>query len=98
MPQGLEAKEELLVPNRVVSEDQAGPYVLTVNKDNVVDQKRVKTGQLLVGGLRVITSGLAADDKVVLSTNGQAVPGRKVVPKDGTIPPPPKADNITTTK
>ena len=98
VPQGLEAKEELLVPNRVVSEDQAGPYVLTVNKDNVVDQKRVKTGQLLVGGLRVITSGLAADDKVVLSTNGQAVPGRKVVPQDGTIPPPPKADNITTTK
>ncbi len=98
VPMGLAAKEQLLVPNRVVSEDQSGPYLLTVNKDNVVEQKRIKTGQLLVGGLRAITEGLAADDRVVLSTNGRAVPGSKIVPKEGTIPPPPASDNITTTK
>ncbi|WP_421994921.1 efflux RND transporter periplasmic adaptor subunit [Reyranella sp.] len=92
------AKEDLLVPNRVIAEDQAGQYVLTVNKDDVVEQKRIKTGQLLPGGLRIVTDGLKPDDRVVLTTNGRAVPGSKVVPKDGTIPPPPAGANITTTK
>ena len=98
VPLGLGSTSVLLIPNRVVAEDQAGKYALVVNKDNVVEQKRIKTGQLLVGGLRVITQGLAADDRVVLTTNGQAVPGGKVVPKQETIPPPPPAANITTTK
>jgi multidrug efflux system membrane fusion protein len=98
VPMGLGSTSVLLIPNRVVAEDQAGKYALVVNKDNVVEQKRIKTGQLLVGGLRVITQGLAADDRVVLTTNGQAVPGGKVVPKQETIPPPPPAANITTTK
>jgi membrane fusion protein, multidrug efflux system len=98
VPMGLGSTAVLLIPNRVIAEDQQGKYALVVNKDNVVEQKRIKTGQLLVGGLRVITEGLAADDRVVLTTNGQAVPGGKVVPKQETIPPPPPAANITTTK
>jgi multidrug efflux system membrane fusion protein len=98
VPMGLGSTAVLLIPNRVIAEDQAGKYALVVNKDNVVEQKRIKTGQLLVGGLRVITAGLAADDRVVLTTNGQAVPGGKVVPKQETIPPPPPSANITTTK
>jgi membrane fusion protein, multidrug efflux system len=98
LPMGLGATAVLLIPNRVIAEDQSGKYALVVNKDNVVEQKRIKTGQLLVGGLRVITEGLAADDRVVLTTNGQAVPGGKVVPKQETIPPPPPGANITTIK
>ena len=58
--------------------------MLVVNKDNVVEQRRVTLGQLLVGGLRVIVTGLTADDRVVLTTNGRAVPGGKVVPKETT--------------
>lgn len=98
MPIALGAKAVLLIPNRVIAEDQAGQYALVVNKDNVVEQKHIKTGQLLVGGLRVVTDGLTPDDRVVLTTNGQAVPGGKVVPKQETIPPPPPGANITTTK
>ena len=98
VPLGLGSTSVLMIPNRVVAEDQAGKYALVVNKDNVVEQKRIKTGQLLVGGLRVITEGLTADDRVVLTTNGQAVPGGKAVPKLETIPPPPPSANITTTK
>jgi len=98
LPMGLGSTSVLLIPNRVIAEDQAGKYALIVNKDNVVEQKRIKTGQLLVGGLRVVTEGLTADERVVLTTNGQAVPGGKVVPKQGTIPPPPPGANITTTK
>ena len=40
----LGAKPVLLVPNRVIAEDQAGEYVLVVNKDNVVEQRRVTDG------------------------------------------------------
>ncbi|WP_422033538.1 efflux RND transporter periplasmic adaptor subunit [Reyranella sp.] len=86
VPQGLEATASLLVPNRVIAEDQAGKYVMTVNKDNVVVQTRITTGQLLASGLRVISTGLKPDDQVVLNTNGAAIPGAKVVPKVTTIP------------
>jgi RND family efflux transporter MFP subunit len=86
VPQGLGATASLLVPNRVIAEDQAGKYLLTVNKDNVVVQTRITTGQLLPNGLRVISTGLKPDDRVVLSTNGAAIPGGKVVPKLTTIP------------
>jgi multidrug efflux pump subunit AcrA (membrane-fusion protein) len=79
------------VPNRVLAEDQSGKYVLVVNKDDVVEQRRVTTGQLLVGNLRVIAKGLAPDDRVVLSTNGKAIPGNKVTPKPTTIAAPASA-------
>lgn len=86
VPQGLGAAEALLVPNRVIAEDQAGKYLLTVGKDNVVAQTRITIGQLLPNGLRVISTGLKADDQVVLNLNGAAIPGAKVVPKVTTIP------------
>jgi RND family efflux transporter MFP subunit len=95
VPMGLDAKPSLLVPNRVIAEDQAGKYLLVVDKDNVVEERRITTGQLLVGGLRVIDGGLKPDERVVLTTNGKAVPGNKVVPKETTIAAPPAADNIT---
>ncbi|HEY4166604.1 MAG TPA: efflux RND transporter periplasmic adaptor subunit [Reyranella sp.] len=75
-------KAALLVPDRVLAEDQAGKYILVVGKDDVVEQRRVTTGMLLPGGLRVIASGLKPDDRVVVSTNGRAIPGRKVTPKE----------------
>lgn len=98
VPLGLGQQSVVLIPNRVIAEDQAGRYVLVVDKDNVVQQRRIKQGQLLVGGLRVVTEGLTPEDRVVLTTNGRAVPGGKVVPKQETIPPPPADSNITTTK
>ncbi len=88
LPLGLEGQESLLVPDQVVAEDQAGKYLLVVNKDDTVEQRRVTTGSLLPGNLRVIEKGLTADDRVVISTNGRAIPGRKVVPKATTIAQP----------
>jgi membrane fusion protein, multidrug efflux system len=95
MPLGLGEEKAFLIPNRVIAEDQAGRYVLVVNKDDVVEQRRITQGMLLPGGLRAVTKGLAADDRVVLTTNGRAVPGGKVVPKATTIQLPPAADNVT---
>ena len=59
------------------------------NKDDVVEQRRVTPGQSLVGGFRVIEKGLSAEDRVVVSTNGQAIAGNKVAPKLVTLQPPP---------
>src|SRR5947209_1446979 len=70
----------LLAPEVAVGSDQAGRYVLTVNADNVVEQRRVQLGQT-VGEMRVIESGLKNDERVVVSGILDAVPGQKVDPQ-----------------
>jgi RND family efflux transporter MFP subunit len=70
----------LLVPDVALGSDQAGRYVLVVNGDNVVEQRKVRTGPL-EGDLRVIESGLKADDRVVTAGLLRAIPGQKVDPQ-----------------
>jgi hypothetical protein len=60
--------------------DQAGRYVLVLNGDNVVEQRKVRTGEV-EGELRVIESGLKADDRVVIAGLLRAIPGQKVDPQ-----------------
>ena len=67
----------LLVPDVALGADQGGRYVLVVNKDHVVEQRKVEAGQM-VGDLRVIESGLAKDDRVVVGGIMRAIPGQKV--------------------
>jgi RND family efflux transporter MFP subunit len=69
----------LLVPDVALGSDQAGRYVLLVNKDNVVEQRHVEPRQL-VGELRVIEKGLNKDDRVVVGGIMRAIPGQKVEP------------------
>ena len=70
----------LLVPDVALGSDQAGRYVLVVNNDGVVEQRKVQTGPL-DGELRVIESGLKADDRVVIAGLLRAIPGQKVDPQ-----------------
>jgi RND family efflux transporter MFP subunit len=70
----------LLVPDVALGSDQAGRYVLVVNADNVIEQRKVRTGPI-EGGLRVIESGLKADDRVVTAGLLRAIPGEKVDPQ-----------------
>jgi RND family efflux transporter MFP subunit len=67
----------LLVPDVAVGSDQGGRYVLVVNKDNVVEQRKVEAGQL-VDDLRVIGEGLTKDDRVIVGGIMRAIPGQKV--------------------
>jgi RND family efflux transporter MFP subunit len=67
----------LLVPDAALGSDQGGRYVLVVNKDNVVEQRKVEPGQL-IGELRVIEKGLSKDDRVVVGGIMRAIPGEKV--------------------
>ena len=75
-----EQKDALLVPDASLGSDQAGRYVLVVNGDNVVEQRKIRTGQL-EGNLRVIESGLKGDDRVVTAGLLRAIPGQKVDPQ-----------------
>jgi RND family efflux transporter MFP subunit len=70
----------LLVPHMALGSDQGGRYVLVVGKDDVVEQRKVAIGPL-VEGLRVIDSGLAAGDRVVVAGVLHAIPGQKVDPQ-----------------
>jgi RND family efflux transporter MFP subunit len=74
----------LLVPDAALGSDQGGRYVLVVNKDNVVEQRKVTTGPK-VGDLRAIDSGLNPDDRVVVSGIQRAIPGQKVDPQMQTV-------------
>jgi RND family efflux transporter MFP subunit len=70
----------LLVPNVALGSDQAGRYLLVVNGENVVEQRKVQTGPV-EGDLRVIESGLKSDDRVVIAGLLRAIPGQKVDPQ-----------------
>jgi RND family efflux transporter MFP subunit len=74
------AEPALLVPEVAVGADQGGRYVLTVNADNVVEQRRVQLGQT-VGEMRVIETGLKPEDRVVVAGILDAIPGQKVDPQ-----------------
>src|SRR5262249_22259703 len=74
------AEQALLVPEVAVGSDQGGRYVLALNGDNVVEQRRVELGQTF-GQMRVVTSGLKPDERVVVAGILEAVPGQKVDPQ-----------------
>ena len=71
----------LFVPDVALGSDQAGRYLLVVNGENVVEQRKVRTGPLQDGGLRVIEEGLKADDRVITAGLLRAIPGQKVDPQ-----------------
>jgi RND family efflux transporter MFP subunit len=71
----------LIVPDVALGADQAGRYLLVVNGENVVEQRKVRVGPLQEGGLRVIEDGLQADDRVVTAGLLRAIPGQKVDPQ-----------------
>jgi hypothetical protein len=55
-----------LIPDAALGSDQGGRYVLVVDKNNVVEQRKVTIGPRM-GELRVIEAGLAPDDRVVVA-------------------------------
>jgi RND family efflux transporter MFP subunit len=73
-------KDALLIPDTALGSDQSGRYVLVVDKDNAVEQRKVETGPP-EGELRVIESGLKLDDRVVIAGLLQVIPGQRVDPQ-----------------
>ena len=75
-----EPQNALLVPDSAIGSDQGGRYVLVVDKDNVVEQRKVEIGPR-VDERRVIESGLNPQDRVVVAGVLRAIPGQKVDPQ-----------------
>jgi multidrug efflux system membrane fusion protein len=76
--------QALLLPDAAVLPDQSQHIVMSVGPDNTVVPKPVEVGDLQ-GGLRVIRSGLAPNDRIIIEGLPHAIPGTKVAPQNGTI-------------
>ena len=72
--------DAMLVPDVAIGTDQLGRYVLVVNDQNVVEQRRITVSDV-VGENRVVESGLKSGEKVVVNGIQRAVPGQKVTPE-----------------
>ena len=77
-------KPTLLVPDASVLIDQDQHFVLTVAPDGTVVSKTVEIGGLR-GGLRIVSSGLTNQDRVIIDGIVRANPGAKVAPEMGSI-------------
>jgi RND family efflux transporter MFP subunit len=76
--------QAMLVPDAAVSTDQARKIVMVANKDGSLAPRPVVTGPV-IDGLRVIRSGLAPTDKVVISGAQLVLPGMKAKLQPGRI-------------
>ena len=81
----------LLVPAAAVLPDQSRQIVMTVAADGTIVPKVVEIGNLY-NGLRVVRSGLAAEDRVVIDGLVRVRPGIKVTPVAGKIVADPTRD------
>ena len=70
----------LLVPNSALGADQRGRYLLVVNDKDTVEYRSVQIDEN-IDGMRVIRSGITADDRVVVVGLQRVHPGLKVNPK-----------------
>ena len=80
------ARDALLVPDQAIVTDLTRQLVYVVEPNGVVGQRQVQIGPL-VEGLRVVRSGLAPTDRVVISGVQRAHPGQRVSAQAGQITP-----------
>jgi multidrug efflux system membrane fusion protein len=55
----------LLIPDTAILADQDRRYVLIVDDKSVAQRRDIKLGKLLDDGMRIVTSGLNPDDRLV---------------------------------
>jgi RND family efflux transporter MFP subunit len=79
VPTGRIEQDALLVPDRALGLNQDGRYLLLVNGENVVEQRKVQVGEQFAD-LRIIERGLKPEDRVVVGGIQRAIPGKKVDP------------------
>lgn len=77
---GKETEKKLVLPQPALLVDQLGSYVLAVDENNKVIQKRLKTGKQRGVYMEVI-SGLKEGDKVIVSGLQRIRPGLLVKPE-----------------
>jgi membrane fusion protein, multidrug efflux system len=83
----LETQSRLLVPDTAILTDQDGKHVLLCGADDIVEMRKVRTGEL-VDDMRVIEDGLTLQDRVIVNGIQKARPGAKVSPIQATAQSP----------
>ena len=73
------AVEAPLLPESAVQSDATGNYVYVVGANDLVQRRSIKVGDVSDAGISVI-SGLAGNERVVLSAGAFLNPGDKVIP------------------
>lgn len=79
--------EGLLIPDDAITMQQSDQIVFVVGRNNEIEQRKVTSGPL-VDGLRVIRTGIKADDNVVIEGVERVKTGITVSPRPGKIVPP----------
>jgi membrane fusion protein (multidrug efflux system) len=79
-------EERLVVPQPALQLDQAGSYVLLVNSQDEVEQRRIQTGQAYQGNV-VVQSGLQPGERVIIEGIQKVRPGMKVQASVAQAPP-----------
>ena len=74
----------LLLPDGAISTDQTNRFVFTVADDGTVTYKPVTLGPI-IDGMRVVKTGIAAEDWVVVNGTQRARAGGKVTPQRSKI-------------
>lgn len=74
------SENKLLVSERAIGTDQAKKFVFVVDSENKVNYREVVLGDL-ADGLRVVDSGLADGDKVIVNGLQRVRPGAIVEPQ-----------------
>jgi membrane fusion protein, multidrug efflux system len=75
-----QARPRLLVDDRAIGTDLGNQFVYVVDKQHKVEYRKVSTGALF-HGLRVIESGLDANDVVIVNGLQRVRPGAEVNPQ-----------------
>lgn len=79
-----EPMEGQLIPEAAIVTDQSRKVVYVVGADNKIESRPVTLGPL-VRGLRLVESGLAATDRIVIRGAQRVQSGMTVQPEDGAI-------------
>ncbi len=74
-----EPEDQMVIPQIAIQENQVGPFVLVVGKDNKVELRPVKTGQR-TGTEIAITDGLTVGESVIVEGIQKVRPGATVTP------------------
>jgi membrane fusion protein (multidrug efflux system) len=75
-------QNQMVVPQVAIQENQTGPFVLVVDKDNKVELRPVKTGQR-IGTEISVTDGLTPGESIIIEGIQKVRPGATVNPVSG---------------
>jgi membrane fusion protein, multidrug efflux system len=90
--------DAVLVSDRSIGTQQGQKYVLVVDEKSTVAFRPVQLGPLQNDGLRVVTSGVKPEDRIVVNGIQRARPGTAVKPEPGQMLLPGEATDAAATR